>query len=100
LGQRSGAAIVRASYGDPDTVFGRRTHDWLPSPESGLAPAWNLLPALTTELAAGQAPVDAVDFTAVTTAVENSAPLVALGGSSALTPTVAEMHRLPAQAVG
>jgi len=104
LGQRSGADIVRLSYGAPDTVFGSRTHDWMPSVESGVAPAWSLLPAMTAELAAGQASVDAVDFgavqSAVTTAVTNLVPKVALGGSFEQSPSAALERNQPAQRVG
>ena len=93
--------IGRASHGDPDTVSRRRTHDWLPSAESGLAPAWNLLAGSTAESGAGPASVDTVDFGAVPsvvkTAVTNMVPKVALDGSSALTPTAEKSHFISQQ---
>jgi integrase len=41
LGQRSGAALVASTYGDPQNIQGDHRLDWLP--EDGAAPAWKLL---------------------------------------------------------
>jgi len=45
LGERTGAVLITNIYGDPSGVRGDGLFDWLPSPESGLSPAWAKLSA-------------------------------------------------------